>query len=293
MYLYLRSKNSKHGAAGTPYYVGKGKKMRAYSKYHRVRPPVDKSMIVFVVQNLSESTAHEEEKRLIALYGRIDNGTGSLRNLTDGGEGQCGRIQSAKEKSNRSESMKAWMKAHPLSKETREKIGYASRGRKFGPHTEEWKAANSVRHTGNTYCKGRILSEEHKQKISEGNRGKTVSEETIARMCAAQKGHVPPCAGWNRGKHISDEVRRKLSESHIGKKQSPETIAKRAASLRGNKMPPRSEQWRAKQREAQVGRRLSTETRAKISLALKGKKLSEEHKNNLRSSVYARRGAAI
>ena len=96
--MYLRSKHSKHGDAGTPYYVGKGKKMRAYSKQHRVRPPVDKTMILFVAQNLSELDAFTKEVALIVQYGRIDNGTGCLRNLTDGGEGPSGAIASPKTK---------------------------------------------------------------------------------------------------------------------------------------------------------------------------------------------------
>lgn len=96
--MYLRSKNSKHGKAGSPYYVGKGKGMRAYSKSHRVRPPVDKSMIVFVARGLSEVDAFALEVSLIALHGRINNGTGSLRNLTNGGEGVSGFIASEKTK---------------------------------------------------------------------------------------------------------------------------------------------------------------------------------------------------
>ena len=72
--------------------------MRAFSKYHRVRPPVDRSMIVFVAQNLSEADAFTKEVALIVQYGRIDNGTGCLRNLTDGGEGPSGAIASPKTK---------------------------------------------------------------------------------------------------------------------------------------------------------------------------------------------------
>jgi hypothetical protein len=45
--------------------------------------------------------------RLIAFYGRIDNGTGCLRNLTDGGEGVTGRIQPEEERRRRSEWIKA------------------------------------------------------------------------------------------------------------------------------------------------------------------------------------------
>ncbi len=82
VYLYLRED-------GTPYYVGKGKKLRAWAK-HNVNLPKDESRIVFVARNLSEAEAHLLEKRLISSYGRKSNETGILRNLTDGGEGISG-----------------------------------------------------------------------------------------------------------------------------------------------------------------------------------------------------------
>jgi hypothetical protein len=45
-------------------------------------------------KDLPEGKAFEWEKFYIKHYGRIDLGTGILRNLTDGGEGQSGRIAS-------------------------------------------------------------------------------------------------------------------------------------------------------------------------------------------------------
>ncbi len=89
--MYIRENSTKHGAAGTPYYVGKGKGMRAYNRHHRISTPKNPAMIVFVLRDVSEADAFREEKRLIAIYGRIDNGTGCLANLTDGGEGLSGR----------------------------------------------------------------------------------------------------------------------------------------------------------------------------------------------------------
>jgi len=77
VYMYLRTNDSKNGKAGTPYYVGKGKGMRAFDKNHRCKPPSDRANIIFVAQNLSEPDAHAEEKHLIAIYGRIDIGTGA------------------------------------------------------------------------------------------------------------------------------------------------------------------------------------------------------------------------
>ncbi len=79
-YIWLR-KN------GTPYYVGKGKGDRAFTnKGHGVRRPKD--IVRILVQHWAdEAQAYEMEKWWIAFWGRKDNGTGILRNRTDGGEG--------------------------------------------------------------------------------------------------------------------------------------------------------------------------------------------------------------
>ena len=79
VYAYLRKD-------GTPYYIGKGKGRRVYEK-HQVSIPRNKSQIVFLETNLSEIGALALERRYIAWYGRKDNRTGILRNMTDGGEG--------------------------------------------------------------------------------------------------------------------------------------------------------------------------------------------------------------
>lgn len=82
-YLWLRED-------GTPYYVGKGVGKRAFQQLgHRVHLPADSAQIIICPQ-LNESEAFESECAIIALFGRIDNGTGCLANLTDGGEGSAG-----------------------------------------------------------------------------------------------------------------------------------------------------------------------------------------------------------
>lgn len=78
-YLWLRDD-------GTPYYVGKGKGDRAFRKGS---PPVDR---IILQEWPSEEDAFAAERFLIAFYGRKDNGTGILRNLSDGGEGPGGVI---------------------------------------------------------------------------------------------------------------------------------------------------------------------------------------------------------
>lgn len=92
---------------GSFYYIGKGSGRRAFSSRQKgIKPPSDKSKIIILHENLDEQTAFEYEKGLIRFYGRKDNGTGTLRNMTDGGEGVSGWIPSESWRQQKSESMK-------------------------------------------------------------------------------------------------------------------------------------------------------------------------------------------
>jgi len=83
-YLWLREN-------GTPYYVGKGTGNRAFWRHGRkgTKPPDDYSRVL-IQEFISEQDALFAEKFLISYYGRVDLGTGCLRNLTDGGDGSSG-----------------------------------------------------------------------------------------------------------------------------------------------------------------------------------------------------------
>lgn len=102
---------------GIPFYVGKGHGDRAYShlknarnwktkdrnalKLQTIRKILDQGQtpsIKFVEINLTESEAKDLERELIKQYGRQNNNTGTLTNLTDGGEGKSGYCHTAASK---------------------------------------------------------------------------------------------------------------------------------------------------------------------------------------------------
>jgi len=138
VYMWLRED-------GTPYYVGKGSGRRAY-RTHRVGkvPPIGRT--VFYVTK-DEEEAFELEVILIWYYGRKDNGTGCLRNLTDGGEGVRKQRITEKARTARRNNL--------LGNKLRLGI----------KHTPEMIVQMSNAH------KGKVFSKEHRAKIGAANIG--------------------------------------------------------------------------------------------------------------------------
>ena len=85
-----------------------------------------------IFDNLTWQEACNKEKELILLYGRIDNGTGILANMTDGGEGGFGCKKSIETR----QKMSEWHKGKVFSIETRQKMSNFNTGKKLSEETK-------------------------------------------------------------------------------------------------------------------------------------------------------------
>ena len=148
-YLYLRDD-------GTPYYVGKGQGRRHRRKAGR-NVPVPSDDRIIVQEFEFEYDALIAERLLIAIFGRKDQGTGILRNLTDGGEGVSGLKHS--------DELKA-----RFSRERKGRLFYKAPHKTHCKHGHEMSVENIyVRRDGRRSCKAcqTIRCEEYqKRKIS-------------------------------------------------------------------------------------------------------------------------------
>ena len=194
-YAYLREDK-------TPYYIGKGKGNRLYKRGSRVfAPPKDKSRIIFLKKNLTETEAFRHEIYMISVFGRKDLGTGILYNMTNGGDGTSGWVPSEEYRKKMSEAKKG--KTH--SEDSKKKMSVAQKGKTLSEeHRRKMSEAN----------KDKTLSEEHRRKISEAHKGKIASEETKIKLSEAQKGNK----NHNYGKTFSEETRRKIGDAKKGTK---------------------------------------------------------------------------
>lgn len=143
-----------------PFYIGiSNSDTNYYRANHRTtRNKIWKSIasktdisVEILIDNITWEEACEKEKEFIELYGMIINNSGTLCNLTKGGDSNIGRIPWNK-------GIKGIVKA---SEETKLKMSLASKGKK--------------------------LSDEHKSKIGKSN--KNMSEETRKKLSDINKGN--------------------------------------------------------------------------------------------------------
>lgn len=139
VYAYLREDY-------TPYYIGKGKDDRLYSKRHSVNLPKDKSKIIIIRDNLSELQAFILERYYIRWFGRKDNETGILRNKTEGGIGGDTSMYVKNRKDQSGENNPFYGKNH--REETRQYLSELQKGKPKPTRNKEYCENISKSKTG-------------------------------------------------------------------------------------------------------------------------------------------------
>lgn len=189
------------------FYVGIGNKVRPYTKSKRNsywKNIVKKHgyYVEVLYENLKIEDAVELEIFLIDLYGRKDNNTGILCNLTDGGEGTVNVTESVRKKI--SESRKG-VRSLPIdyvrTKEHCEKISLSKKGK-------------------TSAFKGKKHTEKTKSIIREKRAFQTFSEETKIKKSNSVKGGKNPFAVKvinTKTKEIFDTVKDAAKSANISK----------------------------------------------------------------------------
>jgi len=156
-----------------PFYVGKGKNNRHFDhlkeselnkengniiKQRKIKKilSLNKTPIIYkIFDNVNENFAYHVENLLILDIGRVNNKTGVLTNLNDGGYGNKNCAITNKTKEKISKSLKNYHINNPISDETKQKIGDANRGRKYSKeyikHLKEIRKGTKITHRKKYY----------------------------------------------------------------------------------------------------------------------------------------------
>ena len=249
VYAYLRED-------GTPYYIGKGRGFRAYSKNGRKFPPPTKDRILIILTGLTDEQAICNEKDFIAFYGRKDNSTGILRNLTDGGDGASGYIHTEEYKKNLSKRVSG--------------NGNPSKDAKVRKKLSEYAKirTNSPDYTFQYTEEG---LEKVRKRLKEDNPSRRPEVKEKMRQAMLGKRYITNGI-QNKSFNVNDEV-------------IPEGW--RLGITKFKKLPPVSAETIERLRIASTGRKKSPETKEKLRQYALNR--SEEHKRKLKENNYRKR----
>jgi hypothetical protein len=171
-YVYSHNRLDKNEV----FYIGIGSDSN--NKYSRAYNTIDRSkfwksivnktkyVVHILFDNVSWEDACQKEKDLIKMHGRKDLGTGTLVNMTNGGEGILGYIFTENDKIKISNSKKGKL-SHRKGKKLSELYINNLTGKKRPEFSKEWKEKMSISRTGK---KRAPFTEEHKKNISKSKK---------------------------------------------------------------------------------------------------------------------------
>jgi hypothetical protein len=166
LYRHIRIDNN------VPFYIGIGsdeKFLRAYDKHRRSKKWFNivaktEYKVQIVLMDISLDEAKEKEIEFIKLYGRSDKLEGTLCNLTDGGEGNLGRIVSDEWRKNKSIEQKGKKMSEEFKQKRREYMTGRKMPREGVEKTRQWLIENHP-------MRGKKMNDEARKNISEGHKG--------------------------------------------------------------------------------------------------------------------------
>lgn len=185
VYRHLRGEAVHDEKTGTPFYIGVGKKGKKHSwptkEYQRAHDTVGRNkywklicgkygrVVEILMEDLTQEEAYEKEAEFIKLYGRKDNGTGILCNLTDGGKGNSGGIRNP-------DVTKRWLK------KMRAGGGFKWTEARKKEASKYWKEHAKDR-------KKMVWTDERRKTLSDRMRGKKLSKKWRKAIGEGQKGN--------------------------------------------------------------------------------------------------------
>jgi hypothetical protein len=127
-----------------PFYIGIGtdgnftrakEKTRRSDFWNKIVSKTDYE-IEILFENIDIEEAKKKEIEFISLYGRKNLGTGTLANLTDGGDGAFGRVfshseETKKKMSEQRKGLKSSRKGKKLSDEQRKRMSDSKKGKSW------------------------------------------------------------------------------------------------------------------------------------------------------------------
>jgi hypothetical protein len=198
-YLYRHIRLDKN----EPFYIGIGSDnnyKRAYSKHSRNifwKRVIYKSKyeVEILLDNLTKEQAKQKEIEFISLYGKKINKTGTLVNISDGGEGALGYKHSEETKkkiceANKLKDYSKIDKSYMQTQEYKDKVSKINKGRKM---------PDSMRIKISERMKNNVLSESTKQKLRELRTG--IIDSTEVRL----KKSISAKIAWEKRKNNKND----------------------------------------------------------------------------------------